>query len=141
MKDIQMDAVGTGEGTQAYGYSLADEMMKELPGRNEMNVYIEEGDEAIWMGWSDGSPVLVLDHLYIDPQNRGKGIGKQILKIKMDELSKRYPGMELKLLAEPLGDSIDTDNLVDYYESLGFTVADYEDGMSGVPMQITLPKK
>ena len=118
-----------------------DEAIKDLSGRNEIDVYETYGDDAIEQGWSDGSNVIVLDKIYIDPENRGQGIGRQILSKKIEELAEQYPGYDLKLLAEPLDESTRLDKLIEFYESMGFDVGDYQDGMSGVPMEMTLRSK
>ena len=118
-----------------------DEAIKDLSGRNEIDVYETYGDDAIEQGWSDGSNVIVLDKIYIDPENRGQGIGRQILSKKIEELAEQYPGYDLKLLAEPLDESTHLDKLIEFYESIGFDVGDYQDGMSGVPMEMTLRSK
>jgi GNAT superfamily N-acetyltransferase len=120
----------------------ADRMMSQLPGRNVLNLWIEKGDEAIESGWNTtGDPVVVLDKIVIDPDLRQQGYGRRVLEQAIKDASEALPDGELKLLAEPLGgkDGIDSYDLVKFYESLGFSVDDYQQGMSGVPMSLMLP--
>jgi GNAT superfamily N-acetyltransferase len=119
----------------------ADRMMSQLPGRNVLNLWIEKGDEAIESGWNTtGDPVVVLDKIVIDPDLRQQGYGRRVLEQAIKDASEALPDGELKLLAEPLGgkDGIDSYDLVKFYESLGFSVDDYQEGMSGVPMSLML---
>lgn len=119
----------------------ADRMISQLPGRNELNLWIEKGDEAIESGWSTtGDPVVVLDKILIDPDLRQQGYGRRVLEQAIKDASEALPGGELKLLAEPLGGKggIDSDDLIKFYESLGFSVDNYQQGMSGVPMSLML---
>jgi len=122
----------------------ADQIISELPGRNELNLWIEKGDDAIKAGWnSTGDPVVVLDKIVIDPDIRQQGYGRKVIKQAIQDAAEALPGGELKLLAEPLGgkDGIDLSDLVQFYESLGFDIDNYQEGMSGVPMSLRLPSK
>lgn len=118
------------------------ELLQSLPGRNEFNYWIEQGDEAIEAGRNTtGKAVAVLDKVYLDPQNRGKGIGRDLMRIGLDDMAQNHPGMDVQLLAEPLDDATNLDDLVRLYESSGFSLGDYKEGMSGVPMEMRLPGK
>ena len=111
-----------------------------LPGRNELSWGLDGGEDAVDRGFPE-EPFILLDRLYIDPQNRGKGVAKKVLKEGLQDMADQYPGMDVRLLAQPLDGSTNTSDLVRLYESMGFDVDDYQDGMSGVPMSLTLPKK
>jgi len=109
-----------------------------LPGRNELNWWIDGGQDAVERGFQE-EPFILLDKLYIDPQNRGQGAARQVLKEGLQDMADRHPGMEVKLLAEPLDESTDQIDLVRLYESVGFDVDNYQNGMSGIPMSMRLP--
>jgi len=119
----------------------ADQILSQLPGRNQLNLWIEEGDEAIESGWnSTGDPIVILDRILIDPDLRRQGYGRRVLEQAIRDAAEALPGGELKLLADPIGnDGINLSDLVQFYESLGFSIDNYQQGMSGVPMSLMLP--
>jgi len=111
-----------------------------LPGRNELNYWVDGGQDAVERGFPE-EPFILLDKLYIDPQNRGQGAARQVLKEGLQEMADQYPGMDVRLLAEPLDRSTNQSDLVRLYESVGFDVDNYQDGMSSIPMSMRLPSR
>jgi GNAT superfamily N-acetyltransferase len=118
----------------------APKIIDSLPGRNELNYWIDGGQDAVERGFPE-EPFILLDKLYIDPQNRGQGAARQVLVEGLQEMAEQYPGMDVRLLAEPLDRSTNQSDLVRLYESVGFEVDNYQDGMSSIPMSLRLPKK
>jgi hypothetical protein len=118
----------------------APKLIDSLPGRNELNYWIDGGQDAVERGFPE-EPFILLDKLYIDPQNRGQGAARQVLVEGLQEMAEQYPGMDVRLLAEPLDRSTNQSDLVRLYESVGFEVDNYQDGMSSIPMSLRLPKK
>jgi GNAT superfamily N-acetyltransferase len=134
-----LGALGTEE-AQAGPVNSARKMVADLPGRNELNWWPISGDEAIEDGWNKtGDELVILDKIFLDTQNRGRGEGRKIVNQLIKDAAAEYPGREMGLLAEPLDEYTDADQLVKFYESLGFDVGDYVDGMSGIPMTMRLP--
>jgi GNAT superfamily N-acetyltransferase len=111
-----------------------------LPGRNELNYWVDGGQDAVERGFPE-EPFILLDKLYIDPQNRGQKAARQVLKEGLQEMADQYPGMDVRLLAEPLDRSTNQSDLVRLYESVGFDVDNYQDGMSSIPMSMRLPSR
>ena len=111
-----------------------------LPGRNELNYWVDGGQDAVERGFPE-EPFILLDKLYIDPQNRGQGAARKVLEEGLKDMADQYPGMEVRLLAEPLDRSTNQSDLVRLYESVGFDVDNYQDGMSSIPMSMRLPSK
>jgi hypothetical protein len=136
---LGLGAAGTEE-AQAGPVNSARKMVADLPGRNELNWWPISGDEAIEGGWNKtGDELVILDKIFLDLQNRGRGEGRKIVNQLIKDAAAEYPGRKMGLLAEPLDEYTDADQLVKFYESLGFDVGDYVDGMSGIPMTMRLP--
>ena len=114
--------------------------IESLPGRNELNYWVDGGQDAVERGFPE-EPFILFDKLYIDPQNRGQGAARKVLEEGLQDMTDQYPGMEVRLIAEPLDRSTNSSDLVRLYESVGFDVDNYQDGMSGIPMSMRLPSK
>jgi predicted GNAT family N-acyltransferase len=142
-KGIVARAIPTGQRAADDLAALTDrapKLIDSLPGRNELNYWIDGGQDAVERGFPE-EPFILLDKLYIDPQNRGQGAARQVLVEGLQEMAEQYPGMDVRLLAEPLDRSTNQSDLVRLYESVGFEVDNYQDGMSSIPMSLRLPKK
>jgi hypothetical protein len=111
-----------------------------LPGRNELNYWVDGGQDAVERGFPE-EPFILLDKLYIDPQNRGQGAARKVLKEGLQDMAAQYPGMDVRLIAEPIDRLTNQYDLVRLYESVGFDVDNYQDGMSSIPMSMRLPSK
>ena len=118
--------------------SQAAKTISTLPGRNELKWWVDGGQDAVERGFPE-EPFILLDKLYIDPQNRGQGIARKVLQEGLNDMATQHPGMDVRLLAEPLDRETNLSDLVRLYESVGFDIDDYQDGMSGVPMSLRLP--
>lgn len=62
----------------------------------------------------------------VSVKEKRKGTGSELVR-KVIEIAQEE-GKGLTLCAHPLDDSISTENLVEFYEKLGFTI-DYDDGI------------
>ena len=122
----------------ALDMSQAAKTISTLPGRNELKWWVDGGQDAVERGFPE-EPFILLDKLYIDPQNRGQGIARKVLQEGLNDMATQHPGMDVRLLAEPLDRETNLSDLVRLYESVGFDIDDYQDGMSGVPMSLRLP--
>lgn len=61
---------------------------------------------------------LVLDMVWVDPVDRGKGIGTKLVQMAIEYA--RSKDMALGLCAEPQEEGIDKERLIEWYRSLGF---------------------
>lgn len=65
---------------------------------------------------------LVLEEVYVNPQDRGQGIGKKLVSMAIEYATKE--GKNLGLYAEPQDDEgsngLSTDALIEFYKNLGF---------------------
>ena len=129
--DLQIERVISSQVPQKF--------IETLPGRNELDYWIDGGQDAVERGFQE-EPFILLDKLYIDPQNRGQGAARKVLEEGLQDMAAEHPGMVVRLLAEPLDDLTNSDDLVRLYESVGFDVDDYH-GTSGIPMSMRLPGK
>lgn len=61
---------------------------------------------------------LVLDMVWVDPADRGKGLGTKLTKMAIEYAQDQE--MELSLCAEPQDESTDGERLIEFYRNLGF---------------------
>ena len=78
---------------------------------------------------SEGEDFVKIDRMYVPESQRQKGLARAMLRNALAEIQKEHPGMTIKLSAEPFGKNpkdevIDTEDLVKFYESEGFSVTD-----------------
>lgn len=79
----------------------------------------------------EGTPYILIDKVYVYPEYRKQGFARKLLAEALAEV--KDCGKEIKLVALPLEESIGQDDLVAFYESMGFRPDD-EPGCSGVIM-------
>jgi len=64
-----------------------------------------------------------LDHLEVDADRRGEGIGLELVNRAIAAAKKSYPGVPMYINASPFGmDSIQLDDLIKLYSKAGFKV-------------------
>lgn len=76
----------------------------------------EEGNENL------GEKYVLIGKLEVARDARRQGLGRKLLRTCMKAIRANYPGMAIKLCAEPQDDTIDINSLVAFYESEGFYV-------------------
>ena len=76
---------------------------------------------------------ILIDLVYVCSEDRRKGIARKMIEELLPEL-KSQP-LPVKLVALPKEKSIDQDDLVYFYESLGFSPSETQ-GCSGVIMEL-----
>jgi len=88
-------------------------------------VFDSEGNET------EGEPYVKIDYVVIDESNRGRGLARAALHYELQQIKKEHPDLEVKIIADPMEESVDRDQLVEFYESMGFDATD-EDVGAGV---------
>jgi len=82
-----------------------------------------------------------LDHVYVEPSKRGKGLAKEMIKKSLSNILAKDPKARITLSALPEGDKpIDQEGLVSLYKSLGF-VPTKEQGSEAVVMEYKRPRE
>jgi len=56
-----------------------------------------------------------IDNLYVNPSMRGQGIAKKLMDEAIAEIQAKYPGLPIKIVAEPGEDSVDQSRLIAFY--------------------------
>lgn len=90
-------------------------------------VFDDEGNE------SEGEEYLRIDLVYTKPEYRGQGYAEKMLDASLDVAEKT--GMKIKLVALPKDSSTDQNKLIKFYESMGFSGSDDDDGGQGFIME------
>jgi len=76
-----------------------------------------------------------LDHIFVAPEARGKGLAKSMIKEVVQAIKADYPEAKIVLAALPEDDKpIDQAGLVSLYQSVGFEVSK-DQGSSAVVME------
>ena len=70
----------------------------------------------------DGEQYVLIEKLFVPSENRGNGIARRLLREAVSHARATYPGMAIRLVAEPLDADTDMDRLLAFYESEGFDV-------------------
>lgn len=84
-------------------------------------IFDHEGNE------SAGDDYARIDKLYVPEEKRSKGVGRKLLRDSIQEIQQKHPNMPIKLAALPFGkNGLDMENLVKFYESEGFDIANTE---------------
>ena len=82
-----------------------------------------------------------LEHVYVEPSKRGKGLAKEMIKKSVSNILAKDPKARITLAALPEGDKpIDQEGLVSLYKSLGF-VPTKEQGSEAVVMEYKRPSE
>lgn len=69
----------------------------------------------------------IIQKIFVAPNERRQGKARAMLREVIAEIKKAHPGMKIKIAALPFGeDPIDMADLVDFYESEGFSVENCE---------------
>lgn len=82
----------------------------------------------------DGEYILV-DGVSTPIVSRGQGQARECLKMALAEIRSSYPGITVKICAEPQDATTTQEGLVAFYSSMGFRPCD-EQGGSGVFMEL-----
>jgi GNAT superfamily N-acetyltransferase len=71
----------------------------------------------------------LIEKLWVNPNERNKGIGKQLLNNSIADIQKSDPNIPIKLSAsDALDKKTDLNRLVNFYEKEGFTMSNQENG-------------
>ena len=92
---------------------------------------VESIDEFGDVDVIDGPEYNLLEKVFVNPEHRGKGVGRKLIE---DEISKIKNNLPIRLSADPFDGGMNQQKLVKFYESLGFEIDDYVEGMSGAAM-------
>jgi GNAT superfamily N-acetyltransferase len=76
---------------------------------------------------------ILIDLVYVRPEHRRQGVAREMMKAVVAELRKQE--LPVKLAALPKGDSIEMEDLVAFYASLGFSPTQ-EQGGDAVVMEL-----
>lgn len=66
-----------------------------------------------------------INNLFVSPEYRGNGVARELMTKAMAKIEADYPGMEIKIVAEPKEAMVDFDRLAAFYGSLGLEVVAY----------------
>jgi hypothetical protein len=78
----------------------------------------------------------LIEKLYVPPEQRGTAKGRQLLVDAVDEIRAEHGDIDIRLTADPFGEGkMDTEDLVKYYEDMGFEL----DGGSDTSMTLKYP--
>jgi len=84
-------------------------------------IFDHEGNEFA------GDDYARIDKLYVPAKERSSGVGRKLLRDTIQEIQQKHPNMPIKLAALPFGEKgLDMENLVKFYESEGFDIANIE---------------
>ena len=68
---------------------------------------------------------VLIDKVFVPLLERCKGKGREIMVDALEEIKRDFSGITVKIAALPFGEeSIDMDDLVKFYETLGFAISD-----------------
>jgi len=78
----------------------------------------------------------LIEKLYVPPEQRGAAKGRQLLVEAVDEIRAEHGDIGISLTADPFGEGkMDTEDLVKYYEDMGFEL----NGVSDTSMTLKYP--
>jgi GNAT superfamily N-acetyltransferase len=66
-----------------------------------------------------------INNLFVKHEFRGRGFARKLMEAADELIRKQYPGMKIKIVAEPKEESVEFDRLADFYASFGFEVVAY----------------
>jgi GNAT superfamily N-acetyltransferase len=69
---------------------------------------------------TDHDFVIAIDHLKVEPDQRGQGIGKALMDKAMQEIGNAYNGVPVYINASPMGMDITLEKLIQFYQKEGF---------------------
>ena len=84
------------------------------------DIFDDDGNETT------GETYILIDLVYIYPEHRRQGHARRILAAALEEIKKT--GFQIKLAALPKEESIDQNDLVSFYESMGFSPSEVQGG-------------
>jgi GNAT superfamily N-acetyltransferase len=90
-------------------------------------VFDDEGEEI------GSESYILIDLVYVTPEERGHGIGRKLLLETIAELEKQP--MPIRLCALPKENCMPLERLVGFYQSVGFSAMG-EQGGAGVQMEL-----
>lgn len=107
-------------------------MKKNLPpiiswSKTKDDIYDEEGEVI------GSKEYILIDLVYVPPKLRRQGVAKKLLKNELIKMKKK--GLPIFLAALPKEKDIDMDQLVEFYERMGFCVDEESLGGATVIME------
>lgn len=79
----------------------------------------EDGNEI----YSDN--FVRINNLFVSPEFRGAGVARELMTTAIAKIEADYPGMAIKIVAEPKEAMVNFDRLAAFYDSLGLEVVAY----------------
>ena len=65
----------------------------------------------------------LIEKIFVEPEDRRQGKARAMLREAVEEIKAKHPRLAIKIAALPFGDdAIEVSDLVDFYESEGFSV-------------------
>ena len=108
MAKEETEALGPSKSSDKYGYvSYCQE--EEL-------LFDYEGNEI------GSKPYMLISHVYVYPEYRCQGHARRLLAEAIKTM--KMSGLPIRLAALPTEDNINMEDLVNFYESMGFDVED-----------------
>lgn len=131
-------AVYDGPPVYTVSRSALNDLDKSYTSWTTMADDIEEYDEyGNFVDVTSGPEYAVIDKIYVDPSERGRGKARSMLRETIQEIQSERPDIPIKLNALPLEPEVDMDRLVSFYESEGFSELPVQPGMDFIPMEYT----
>lgn len=82
-----------------------------------------------------GADYALIEKVWVPVEMRGQGLGKKLIADAIAEIRAIHGDITIRLAALPFGeDPMDIDDLVAYYERMGFSVDENQDGCHAVLM-------
>jgi GNAT superfamily N-acetyltransferase len=63
-----------------------------------------------------------INNLFVHPEFRGHGVARNLMEKSIAKIEADYPGMKIKIVAEPKEADVDCSRLATFYASLGLEV-------------------
>lgn len=83
---------------------------------SDLEAIDEEGNEIYTEDY------VRINNLFVDPSDRGRGLGRALMTAAIEVIGKQYPKMTIKIVPEPKDKSVDFDRLASFYARLGLEV-------------------
>ena len=72
----------------------------------------------------DGEEYALIEKIWVPAEDRGQGKGREMLENAINDIRTQHGKIIIKIAALPFDDGMDMDDLVSFYESVGFDVED-----------------
>ena len=72
----------------------------------------------------DGDQYVLIEKIWVPESERGQGKGRKMLEQAIDDIRTQHGKITIKIAALPFDSGMEMDDLVAFYESVGFDVED-----------------